>query len=151
MSFDLERIDQFAGLMNEKFCRFYEQIATHAASNSHIAYAAPVIGIADMALSSVQAIGGVGEAAIKGVTNVFVGGASCNGTALKMGGAQLALGACVVGVLSIPIIFVRTIRITAKMFADPQNTSEYELAAYRQKVLNASLQYVQANNSLVRS
>lgn len=141
MSMDLKNINQFSKLAEcYFFYPFYEKLSQVAQESSMLPWVAPVIGVTDGIASSIQAIGGVAEAAIKGIGNLAKGGITWDSLSLKRGSLQILLGVGVVGTLSIPIIVIRVLRITGGMMFYPKETSEIQAGNYRKNIYG-----VQAN------
>lgn len=118
------------------FHPFYEKLSQLAQESSILSWASPVIGITDGIASSIQAIGGVAEAAIKGIGNLVKGGIAHDISPLQRGSLQLFLGVGVIGALSIPIILFRTLRIAGGMMLYPKETSKTQAENYRKKIQN---------------
>ncbi|MES2345460.1 MAG: hypothetical protein V4494_05950 [Chlamydiota bacterium] len=135
MSSDWYRMDQFSRTIDENFFYpFYEKLSSVAENHPNIAYSAPLIGGIDGLANLVQGTGAVAESGIKGVSNVFWGISTCDKTSLKVGALQVGLGAGLIGVLLIPQVAFRTLRITACMAIDPKETSRQEREKYHKLI-----------------
>lgn len=135
MTFDLNNINQFSTSIDQYFFYpFYEKLYQQAKKYHFIALTSPIVGILDATFSIIQAIGGLVESAIKGLTNIFKGMAALENLSIKRGVLQLILGTGVIGVSSIPIIFLRTLRISIKITINPIQTCEEQLINYRKNI-----------------
>jgi len=135
MHFDLNNINQFSGAMDRYFFfPFYETLHQKAKKHRFISLIGPAIGAIDGIASLAQAVGGVGESAIKGIVNTVKGAITFNWNSVKRGCLQLILGVGIIGISSIPIIAIRTLRISIKMSIDPKLTSEQQSRNYREKL-----------------
>ncbi len=136
MNFDLGNINQLSSEIDRHFfLPFYESIHKATANNHRfIAIMGPAIGTIDGTASLAQAVGVVGESAIKGLVNTLKGAVTFNWQSLKRGSLQLILGIGVISICSIPLIAFRTMRISVKMMIDPKQTSEQQARNYRMKL-----------------
>ena len=116
------------------FYHFYNKLNSISREYRFIQLSAPFVGTIDGVVSLAQATGGVGEAAIKGTRNLLRGALTCNAEDLKRGGLQIILGVGLVGIVSIPIIFIRTLRIMGGILINPLETSNTQAENYRKKV-----------------
>lgn len=135
MTFDLNNINQLSCAMDRYFFfPFYDTLHQKAEKHRFIALTGPIVGAIDGTFSLAQAVGGVGESAIKGLVNTVKGVITFDWNSVKIGSLQLILGVGVIGISSIPIIAIRTLRISIKMMIDPKQTSEQQLRNYREKL-----------------
>jgi hypothetical protein len=135
MSLDWNSIDKSSKLIDSYFFYpFYDKLNAISREYRFIQLSAPFVGAVDGVASLVQATGGVGEATIKGSRNLLQGALSCNTESLKRGSLQIVLGGGLVGIVSIPIIFIRTLRITAGMLMNPVETTHVQAENYRKKI-----------------
>lgn len=140
MSLDWNNIDKSSKLVDSYFFYpFYEKLNAISREYRFIQLSAPFVGAIDGIASLVQATGGVGEAAIKGSRNLLHGALSCNTESLKRGSLQIILGGGLVGIVSIPIIFIRTLRMTTGMLMNPVETTHIQAENYRKKVIISPL------------
>lgn len=140
MSLDWKNIDKSSRLVDSYFFYpFYEKLNAISREYRFTQLSAPFVGAIDGIASLVQATAGVGESAIKGSRNLLYGGLSCNAESLKRGSLQIILGVGLVGILSIPIIFIRTLRMTAGMLMNPVETTRIQAENYRKKVIISPL------------
>jgi hypothetical protein len=138
MSIDLDSIDQVSDLIDRyMFLPFYDNVYQAAQNSKYVAYAAPLIGVVDALANLVQAVGAVGESAIKGIINLVYGAVTCNPLKLKVSAVQLVLGTGFISLVSLPRIAVHALKITYGMFRTPVETSHCQLGEYRQKVIDA--------------
>lgn len=139
MKLDLDNINQFSTLLDQQFfLPFYQRINCKAQVNHAISYLGPFIGLTDGFFSSIQAIGGVAEASIKAIGNIFKSIIICNKTSFKRGSLQL-FGAIIITIASIPRIVYRTLNLSIQMTKDPISTSHNLLENYQK---NQSLIFV---------
>ena len=139
MPFDLENINQLSNALGQYFfLPFYETLHQTAKTNRFIKLTGPFIGTIDGIASLSQAVGGIGDAAIKGLANILKGSATCNQTSIKKGALQLVLGTSCIAIFAIPHIFVKTLRISINMSIDPISTSNREVEDYQKSLHNLS-------------
>ncbi len=138
MALQWENIDQSSKFISSHFFYpFYSNLSPIAQQKPVIALGAPLIGVIDGAVSFVEAISGIGEAAIKGIGNLFQGMIQGDRPRLKRGSLQLILGVGVIGLLALPVIAARVLRITGGMLFFPEETSARQAENYRNKNLGS--------------
>ncbi len=133
---DWNNITQLSSLIEKSFFHpFYCSLSRESKRYPKIAFAAPFVGGIDGAVSTMQAVGGIGEASLKGIGNMLAGSVNGDANRLKRGAFQ-CMGAGVIGLAAMPVVFVRTVRITKGMWTEPQKTSK-EQALYYSRLLKA--------------
>jgi hypothetical protein len=127
MNIDFENITESSRWFDcNLFASYYGALGT-IRDPALLRLGSPLIGVGDGILSAAQAAAGLGEAVLKGVGNIFRGAALRDSNLLKKGTLQIALGGGAVALFSIPIIVVRTLRITVKMAYDPADALSEQL------------------------
>lgn len=118
MKFDLGNITQGSQwIRSQLLIPYYEHC--RRLSPKCIRFSAPLISMGDALISSSETITALAEISLKGSINVCQGAIYRDRNILKMGLLQLALGNGSILLLSIPIIFCRTLRIAISCADDP--------------------------------
>lgn len=130
MNVDFENITQSSRWFDfHLFAPYYRKLG-NIRNPVWLRLGAPLIGVGDGAISAAQAAAGFGEAVLKGVANSFRGAANRDSNLLKKGILQIGLGGGSIALFSIPIVVVRSLRITAIMAYDPASA----ISELRQKL-----------------
>ena len=134
MKINFENITESSQWFNANlFSPYYRGLGT-VHQTAYLRLASPVIGILDGLISSLQAVSGLSEAILKGTANTAHGIATADRRVLKKGVLQIALGGGSIALLSVPIIALRTLRITFNMARNPSE----EICEQRQKLFSLS-------------
>lgn len=121
MKIDYENITQFLQWFDSyMFAPYYRKLGT-IHNLTYLRLASPLIGGGDGLMSALQGAFGLGEALFKGGVNTMYGIANRDQRSLEKGLLQIVLGGSVIALSSIPIIVVRTLRITCWVAYDPHS------------------------------
>lgn len=119
MNIDLENITQASQWFDANlFTPYYEKLSA-VPYPGLLRLSSPFIGIGDGVMSTAQAVCGLSETLLKGSINTVLGIANWDRNQIKKGMLQVVLGGGIISLTAIPIIAVRTLRITANVAYDP--------------------------------
>ena len=130
MNVDFENITESSRWFDSHlFAPYYRKLG-NIRNPVRLRLGAPLIGVGDGLIGAAQAAAGFGEAVSKGVANSLRGARNQDSNLLKKGILQIGLGGGSIALFSIPILAVRTLRITAIMAYDPASA----ISELRQKL-----------------
>lgn len=130
MNIDFENITEISRWFDSHlFAPYYRKLG-NIRNPVWLRLGAPLIGVGDGLVSAVQAAAGFGEAVLKGMANSFRGAANRDSNLLKKGILQIGLGGGSIALFSIPILVIRSLRITAFVAYDPASA----ISELRQKL-----------------
>ena len=119
MNFDLENITQASQWIDANlFTPYYQELCTFS-NPVLLRLGSPLIGIGDAVLSTAQAVFGLLETLLKGSINTVLGIANRDSNQIKKVMLQTGLGGGAIAISAIPVIALRTLRITANIAYDP--------------------------------
>lgn len=133
---DLQNITQASHWFDANLFAPYYQRLSAVPFPALLRLGAPLIGIGDGAMSTAQAVCGLGETLLKGSINTVLGIANWDSNQIKKGVLQVGVGGGVLSLTAIPIIAGRTLRITAHVACDPVSA----ISALYRKVPDTSAQ-----------
>lgn len=119
MNIDLLNITQASQWFDANlFAPYYERLSA-LPYPALLRLSSPLIGIGDGVMSTAQAVCGLGETLLKGSINTVLGIANGDSNQIKRGVLQIVVGGGVISLTAIPVIAIRTLRITANIAYDP--------------------------------